>query len=385
MENVQVQHVSIDVLKPHPRNNEFFDDIQGKEFEDFKEKIRNEGIMTPLLVTPDFTIISGHQRTRAAKDLGIKLIPVIIMEELTDEDVILRKLIASNSGRLKNNEEKARKAIAEYVELCGYKNGEHEKLPLREGASKLSQKEIAQQLGMSVANLQRVLSIERNLTEDMKEMLDTGTIGKNLAADCIASLSPEEQQKLISDLGLIPHEKANTIEIKNYITKCKQLEDDNNEKNFEIDRLNDENADLRKQLKEKPETKIVIKKEDAPETLKKLQEYKKDNSRMAEEYREKVTEFQEYKKQSEEKIAQYEEKLKQKPEEQNKQYVIQSCLTFCAKVKRFINEVGGYAFLDDDFALLPDIERQGYLSAINALETWLKQTKYNIDKIIDVE
>ena len=40
---------------------------------------------------------------------------------------------------------------------------------------------------MSTTNLKRALRIERNFTESMKELLDTGEITKTLAADTIAS------------------------------------------------------------------------------------------------------------------------------------------------------------------------------------------------------
>lgn len=64
----------------------------------------------------------------------------------------------------------------------------------------LSLDEIAKQLGTSKTNLKRALSIERNLTDSTKELLDTGVITKTLAADTIASLSDEEQEELISKL-----------------------------------------------------------------------------------------------------------------------------------------------------------------------------------------
>ena len=38
--------------------------------------------------------------------------------------------------------------------------------------------EIAKELNMSKRNLQRALRIERNLTDSMKELLDTGEITK---------------------------------------------------------------------------------------------------------------------------------------------------------------------------------------------------------------
>ncbi len=44
---------------------------------------------------------------------------------------------------------------------------------------------------MSKRNLQRALRIERNLTDSMKELLDTGEITKTFASDTIASFSKE--------------------------------------------------------------------------------------------------------------------------------------------------------------------------------------------------
>ena len=42
---------------------------------------------------------------------------------------------------------------------------------------------------MSKTSLKRALRIERNLTDSMKELLDTGEITKTFASDTIASLS----------------------------------------------------------------------------------------------------------------------------------------------------------------------------------------------------
>ena len=102
--NKEITNVSIDVLKVHPRNTEFFDDISGEEYERFKNSIREEGIISEIIVAPDMTIISGHQRYKAAKDLGIKIVPVRIREDLIDEDKKLKTLLAANFGRNKNNE-----------------------------------------------------------------------------------------------------------------------------------------------------------------------------------------------------------------------------------------------------------------------------------------
>ena len=107
----------------------------------------------------------------------------------------------SNFGRNKNNESKQRKVAVEYVRLCGYKNGGDRQAQCQNGTV-LSLDEIASQLGTSKRNLQRALSIERNLSEPMKQLLDDGVISKTVASDVIASLSDKEQEELISMLDI---------------------------------------------------------------------------------------------------------------------------------------------------------------------------------------
>lgn len=74
-----------------------------------------------------------------------------------------------------DDEAKQRKVAVEYVKLCGYKQGRPQK---ESNMDCLSLDEIASQLGTSKTNLKRALSIERNLTESMKQLLDDGVISK---------------------------------------------------------------------------------------------------------------------------------------------------------------------------------------------------------------
>ena len=84
--------------------------------------------------------------------------------------------------REKNDEAKQRKVAVEYVKLCGYKNGEigngRKKDSHNGKATQLTLDQIAEQLGTSKTNLTRALTIERNLTESMKQLLDDGVISK---------------------------------------------------------------------------------------------------------------------------------------------------------------------------------------------------------------
>lgn len=226
------QQININVLKPHPKNNEFFDDLNGEEFERLKNSIKDEKIYTDILVSPDMTIISGHQRVRAAKELGMTLVPIKIDDDLQDENSKLRALISNNFGRRKNDPAKDRKALETYVSLRGYKQGGN-------GSNQYKQKdhnglfakatldEIAKELNMSTTNLKRALRIERNLTDSMKELLDTGEITKTFASDTIASLTEEEQEELISKLDVT--KKYTQKQIEKYIAEMKSPDLDNQE------------------------------------------------------------------------------------------------------------------------------------------------------------
>lgn len=103
-------------------------------------------------------------------------------------------MISNNFGRRQNDPAKDRKALETYVSLRGYKQGgtgsnQYMQTCQNGTSAKSTFDEIARELNMSKRNLQRALRIERNLTDSMKELLDTGEITKTFASDTIASLS----------------------------------------------------------------------------------------------------------------------------------------------------------------------------------------------------
>ena len=53
-----MQQINIDELKPHPRNNEFFDDMTGEKWNEFLESIRTSGVIEPIVITTDMVIVS---------------------------------------------------------------------------------------------------------------------------------------------------------------------------------------------------------------------------------------------------------------------------------------------------------------------------------------
>lgn len=220
-------YVAVSALKPHPKNHEYFDDVSGEDYERLKKSIQLDGIQAPIIVAADMTIISGHQRYRVAKELDLPEVSVIIRSDIKSEDDKLRNLISANFGRLKNDPAKQRKAVAKYVELVGFKHGEvgrnHEfQNSQNENSEKLTLDQIAKQLGISKANLTRLLSLERFLTDSMKELVDDGVIGETLAADIITRMTEEEQDRLVKSLDATKRYTAK--ELQPYIDKVAKLE-----------------------------------------------------------------------------------------------------------------------------------------------------------------
>lgn len=83
-------------LKEHPFNLETFRDTQGYDFDALKEDIRKNGIKTELHITPDYVVLCGHQRLKAAKELGLKTIPCKIVSGLKTEEQEKEYIIKDN-------------------------------------------------------------------------------------------------------------------------------------------------------------------------------------------------------------------------------------------------------------------------------------------------
>lgn len=216
----QITNLSVDILKVHPRNTEFFDDIQGEQYEKFKNSIKEDGILTPLIVSPDMTIISGHQRYQAAKDLNIGLVPVIIKEELLDEKEKLKKLLATNFGRLKNDPVKQGRVFKEYEELCGIEKGNNQ---WTRKICVSTQEQIAKELGVSVRHIQNLKKLN-SLSPDIQELISDGTVKYTTALNVWGKLTNEDQSKLIEELGKDKIKEMKAKDTKEYIDKIRKLE-----------------------------------------------------------------------------------------------------------------------------------------------------------------
>jgi DNA (cytosine-5)-methyltransferase 1 len=111
------------LLKPHPRNTSLYG--EDESVSDLVELIGNSNWLKPLVITPDFIIISGHRRWKAALELGLLSIPVVV-REFKDALAQLEALLLENATREKTIEQKVREAAL-------WKEIEQESAKLRQG------------------------------------------------------------------------------------------------------------------------------------------------------------------------------------------------------------------------------------------------------------
>jgi ParB family transcriptional regulator, chromosome partitioning protein len=105
----------LDDLKSHPRQADFFSDLNEGEFEKLKQSLAKR-LDFPIEITTENVVIDGHQRLRAARELGWKEIQVWVRDDLTDQQEIDQRHIEANLDRRQLNRlEQARliKALCE--------------------------------------------------------------------------------------------------------------------------------------------------------------------------------------------------------------------------------------------------------------------------------
>lgn len=96
MSKMNIVYKGIDELKPYknnPRDNR-------KAVESVAESIKEFGFKVPMVVMDDGTIIAGHTRLKAAMELGMDEVPVIVAEDLSDEQIQAFRLADNKTAEL---------------------------------------------------------------------------------------------------------------------------------------------------------------------------------------------------------------------------------------------------------------------------------------------
>lgn len=95
---------AITLLKPHPLSAKIYGEQEA--LDGLVESVQKYGILTPITVTNDNRIVSGHRRYAAAKEAGLSEVPVVIFP--TDDELEIEiAVIEANRYREKDNLQKA--------------------------------------------------------------------------------------------------------------------------------------------------------------------------------------------------------------------------------------------------------------------------------------
>ena len=97
MIELKIEYMSTDELKPYERNAKIH---TAEQIEQIKKSIQEFGMNDPIAIWKNNEIIEGHGRLIACTELGIDIVPVIRLDELTDEQ---RKAYALVHNKLTMN------------------------------------------------------------------------------------------------------------------------------------------------------------------------------------------------------------------------------------------------------------------------------------------
>jgi DNA methylase/ParB/Sulfiredoxin domain len=96
---LSIKYLATEELTPYARNSRTH---TGEQIRQVANSIRKFGWMNPVIIDEHGMIIAGHARVLAAKQIGLKIIPVIRVNHLTEDEkrayILADNKIAANAG-----------------------------------------------------------------------------------------------------------------------------------------------------------------------------------------------------------------------------------------------------------------------------------------------
>lgn len=211
--------LSVSMLEPFPEHP--FELYTGDRFEDLVSSIKEHGILTPLLVRKtdnhQYQIMSGHNRWSGAKQAGLKTVPCIVFENLSDDDALMIVLDSNTKQRgiteMKISQQARIFALdVEVNRRQGRRSdlikGIEEELKIIEIADSTSglkvnhintMSEVGRKYGLARSTIARLLRID-TLCDDLKKRIDDEEFGI-LAGVELSYLKASEQEEVSLVLG----------------------------------------------------------------------------------------------------------------------------------------------------------------------------------------
>lgn len=180
-------------LKSHPRQLEFFSDTSESELEELARDLAERGQQEPIHVCPDYTILRGHRRVRAASLLGWETIRAVVRYDIpyVNSPEAVMDLIGDNLNRRQCDE----------LELARcYRGMKSTHNPESDGLTGDIRDRLAARLktgksGRTLDRLERLLQLPR----DVQDMISRNTLNKH-QGEKILKLPRSEREALIAEL-----------------------------------------------------------------------------------------------------------------------------------------------------------------------------------------
>ena len=192
--------IPIDELKPfedHP-----YKVLDNEEMEQLVESIRENGVLTPILVThldlraEKYDIVSGHRRYAACKKLGITEIPSVYKKMTYDEAVITMVDANLQRGHILPSEKA--KAYLMKNEALKSQGKRTDLTSCQLGTKFRTDEEIAENSPDSARHIQRYIRLN-NLIPELLQMVDEGRIALTPAVE-LSYLTEDEQKWLLETI-----------------------------------------------------------------------------------------------------------------------------------------------------------------------------------------
>ena len=253
--------IKISELKPHPQNNFYFDDMEGEAWDSLLQSISTSNVTNAITITQNKVIISGHQRIRACKVLGIEEVSYKMIE-YENENQEIKDLIESNLRQRvlgNTNPVKLGRCFSFLNDWYGFEKGINQYSMSKVFTSSneyvpSNQTELAESYGITKQTMNNYMRMASMIPE-LEDLVDTGIVTKDTALAIIRNLSSDEQRDLISSLDIT--KKITKKEAKEYIKTIKELKAENKElKDTSPDSLTISTLKIEKEQLEK-ENKIL--------------------------------------------------------------------------------------------------------------------------------
>lgn len=92
---MKISEIEIEKLIPYENNTKIHPMIQ---IDNIKKSIEEFGFTQPIVIDKDYVVIIGHGRLLAAQELGLKKVPCLMLEDLTEEEVKKLRIVDNKTN-----------------------------------------------------------------------------------------------------------------------------------------------------------------------------------------------------------------------------------------------------------------------------------------------